>query len=35
MPPLEALGYALLYAYAALGLGYWLRRVVESYGRGQ
>ena len=32
MTPLEALGYALLYAYAALGVGYLAARL---RGRGR
>ena len=33
MTSLEALGYALLYTYASLGLGYLLRRVADSVRR--
>ena len=33
MTALEALGYALLYAYASLGFGYLLRRVADSVRR--
>lgn len=35
LTPSECLWYAVLYAYMGLGMGYWLRRVIESVKNGE